>query len=62
MTDHRPNYPLRENAADQLRAASGRQLVEITEEAARAGERMPEKSTYFYPKLVGGLLFSPFDE
>jgi uncharacterized protein (DUF1015 family) len=29
---------------------------------ARAGERMPEKSTYFYPKLVGGLLFSPFDE
>jgi propanediol dehydratase small subunit len=35
---HRPNYPLRENAADQLRAASGRQLAEITEEAARAGE------------------------
>jgi propanediol dehydratase small subunit len=38
MTDPRPNYPLRENAADQLRAASGRQLAEITEEAARAGE------------------------
>jgi len=38
MTDLRPNYPLRENAADQLRAASGRQLAEITEEAARAGE------------------------
>jgi uncharacterized protein (DUF1015 family) len=36
--------------------------VEQVEEAARAGERMPEKSTYFYPKLVGGLLFSPFDE
>jgi uncharacterized protein (DUF1015 family) len=30
--------------------------------AARAGERMPEKSTYFYPKLAGGLLFAPFDE
>jgi propanediol dehydratase small subunit len=38
MTDPRPNYPLRENAADQLRAASGRQLAEITGEAARAGE------------------------
>jgi uncharacterized protein (DUF1015 family) len=32
------------------------------EEAARSGERMPEKSTYFYPKLLGGLVFSPFDE
>jgi uncharacterized protein (DUF1015 family) len=29
---------------------------------ARAGERMPQKSTYFYPKLAAGLLFSPFDE
>jgi uncharacterized protein (DUF1015 family) len=36
--------------------------VEEVESLARAGERMPEKSTYFYPKLVGGLLFSPFDE
>jgi uncharacterized protein (DUF1015 family) len=36
--------------------------VEQVEAAARAGERMPEKSTYFYPKLAGGLLFSPFDE
>jgi hypothetical protein len=36
--------------------------VEQVETLARAGERMPEKSTYFYPKLVGGLLFSPFDE
>jgi uncharacterized protein DUF1015 len=32
------------------------------EELARAGVRMPEKSTYFFPKLAGGLLFSPFDE
>ena len=38
MNDHTPNYPLRENAADQLRAASGRRLADITEEAARAGE------------------------
>jgi hypothetical protein len=36
--------------------------VEQVESFALAGERMPEKSTYFYPKLVGGLLFSPFDE
>jgi uncharacterized protein (DUF1015 family) len=36
--------------------------VPEVEELARSGVRMPEKSTYFYPKLVGGLLFSPFDE
>jgi uncharacterized protein (DUF1015 family) len=36
--------------------------IEQVEAFARAGERMPEKSTYFFPKLVGGLLFSPFDE
>jgi len=29
---------------------------------ALAGERMPPKSTYFFPKLTSGLLFSPFDE
>lgn len=29
---------------------------------AGAGERMPPKSTYFFPKLTSGLLFSPFDE
>lgn len=29
---------------------------------AQAGKTMPEKSTYFYPKLASGLLFSPFDE
>jgi uncharacterized protein (DUF1015 family) len=27
-------------------------------EAARAGERMPGKSTYFYPKIPAGLLVS----
>jgi uncharacterized protein (DUF1015 family) len=32
------------------------------EEIARAGRTMPEKSTYFFPKLTSGLLFSPFDE
>jgi len=32
------------------------------EAVARAGGRMPPKSTYFYPKLTSGLLFAPFDE
>ncbi|HSK15555.1 MAG TPA: DUF1015 domain-containing protein [Gaiellaceae bacterium] len=36
--------------------------VEEVESFARAGERMPPKSTYFFPKLTSGLLFSPFDE
>jgi uncharacterized protein (DUF1015 family) len=29
---------------------------------ARNGQTMPQKSTYFYPKLTSGLLFAPFDE
>ena len=36
--------------------------IEQVEAIALAGERMPEKSTYFFPKLTSGLLFSPFDE
>ena len=28
----------------------------------RAGQTMPEKSTYFYPKLLTGLAFHPLDE
>jgi len=28
---------------------------------ARRGEVMPQKSTYFYPKLTSGLLFHPLD-
>jgi hypothetical protein len=45
-------------AAFLVRAPS----VDDVAEAARAGRRMPEKSTYFFPKLAAGLLFSPFDE
>jgi uncharacterized protein (DUF1015 family) len=26
---------------------------------ARAGETMPQKSTFFFPKLTSGLLFHP---
>ncbi len=29
---------------------------------ADAGERMPQKSTYFYPKVPTGLLFNPLDD
>ena len=36
--------------------------MEQVETFARTGERMPPKSTYFFPKLTSGLLFSPFDE
>lgn len=36
--------------------------VAQVEEIARAGRIMPEKSTYFFPKLTSGLVFSPFDE
>jgi propanediol dehydratase small subunit len=33
-----PNYPLREHAAEELRAASGRPLMDVTAEALEAGE------------------------
>lgn len=38
MTQPNPNYPLIEHAADILQAASGRNLSDITLEAAAAGE------------------------
>jgi uncharacterized protein (DUF1015 family) len=28
---------------------------------ARRGERMPQKSTYFFPKPLSGLLFHPVE-
>jgi uncharacterized protein (DUF1015 family) len=33
--------------------------MEQVEAVAEAGETMPQKSTYFYPKLFSGLLFHP---
>ena len=36
QSNHKNNYPLMENAADALQAVSGRQLAEITLEAAAA--------------------------
>ncbi|HEX6543497.1 MAG TPA: DUF1015 domain-containing protein [Ktedonobacterales bacterium] len=32
---------------------------EAIRDVARAGDRMPQKSTYFYPKLVTGLVINP---
>ncbi len=33
--------------------------VEQVAALARAGAMMPQKSTYFFPKLLSGLLFHP---
>jgi uncharacterized protein (DUF1015 family) len=48
----------RATAAFLVRAPTVREVEEI----ARSGRTMPEKSTYFFPKLISGLLFAPFDE
>lgn len=36
--------------------------VKEIREVADAGETMPQKSTWFYPKLLTGLAFHPLDE
>jgi uncharacterized protein (DUF1015 family) len=49
---------VREGAADYavlLNAIPPRRIVAV----ADAGERMPQKSTYFYPKIPTGLVFNP---
>jgi uncharacterized protein (DUF1015 family) len=48
----------RADAAFLVRAPT----LEQVEEVAAAGELLPEKTTYFFPKLTCGLVFSPFDE
>ncbi len=48
----------RASAAFLVRAPT----VDQVEAVALAGETMPEKSTYFFPKLTSGILFSPLDE
>ena len=35
--------------------------VAEVEAVAAAGETMPQKSTYFFPKLLDGLVFHPLD-
>ncbi len=36
-------------------------LLDQLREVSLAGETMPQKSTYFHPKLLSGLLFNPLD-
>jgi len=36
--------------------------LEQVEAVVSAGELLPEKTTYFFPKLTSGLVFAPFDE
>ncbi|HUT56697.1 MAG TPA: hypothetical protein VNA25_02355, partial [Phycisphaerae bacterium] len=35
--------------------------VTSLQDVAREGERMPPKSTYFYPKVLSGLVINPLD-
>jgi uncharacterized protein (DUF1015 family) len=48
----------RADAAFLVRAPTLEQVAAV----ALAGERLPQKTTYFFPKLTSGLLFSPYDE
>jgi uncharacterized protein (DUF1015 family) len=48
----------RADAAFLVRAPT----LEQVEQVALAGERLPEKTTYFFPKLTCGFVFAPFDE
>ncbi len=36
--------------------------IDEVEAVCLSGETMPEKSTYFYPKLISGLLFNPLED
>ena len=36
--------------------------VELVREVAAAGEVMPPKSTYFFPKVLTGLVFNPLGD
>ncbi len=45
--------------AFQLAAMVMPASVQDIEEVSQFGERMPAKSTYFYPKLLSGLVFNP---
>jgi uncharacterized protein (DUF1015 family) len=48
----------RADAAFILRATP----VEQVREVAAAGETMPPKSTYFFPKLLSGMVFNPLSQ
>jgi len=39
----------------------GAARVDTVKHVADAGEVMPQKSTFFYPKLASGLVINPLD-
>ena len=45
----------------RLPSCSARPRLEAVWTAAERGETMPAKTTYFFPKLVSGLLLMPLD-
>ena len=45
------------SAAFLLRETKVREVQDV----ANAGDKMPQKSTYFYPKLITGLVLRPLD-
>lgn len=47
------------SGAAQLAALLRPTRVEQLRDVAAAGDRMPQKSTYFYPKLITGLVINP---
>jgi uncharacterized protein (DUF1015 family) len=52
---------VRDNAAEVVFFMNPTKVREVKEVAA-AGERMPQKATYFYPKLLTGLVMHKIDE
>jgi uncharacterized protein (DUF1015 family) len=48
-----------QSGSAQLAALMRHTPVEQLRDVAVAGERMPQKSTYFYPKLITGLVMNP---
>jgi uncharacterized protein (DUF1015 family) len=61
---HRPEEALERLRAgdDQLGAFLNAPTIEDVRRVAGAGQTMPQKATYFFPKLLTGLLFNPLDE
>ena len=55
-------YHLKPGSSKVTSALVRAPTVKEVQQIALAGKTMPEKSTYFFPKLASGLLFSPFDE
>ena len=59
---HQVNEVLEDLASDQgsdLAVLVPAATMDMVEEIAGGGEKMPPKSTYFYPKILSGLVFNP---